>query len=111
MVEEIEIFRELKPRGFIDNLKTAILNDIPTSPKWAEAIAMTVQATVLSKMKISTRIGPLPLNVWHLMIGPSGLAYKTTPFKYFVYPILVEVSKLINIYYARTNKTTKIQRG
>lgn len=91
-----DVFEELKPKGFIADFSSLILENIPTSPDWAEAIALTAEATVLSKVKVLTKIGPLSLNVWNLMIGPSGLAYKSTPILYFVYPTLAAVTGLIN---------------
>ncbi len=90
------VFEELKPQGFIQDFSNAILTDIPTSPDWAESIAMTLLATVLGKVKVLTKIGPMGLNIWNLMIGPSGLAYKSTPLLYYVYPTLVALTQLID---------------
>jgi len=91
-----ELFQELKPKGFIKDFSEAILSDIPTSPDWAESIALTVESTVLSKVRVLTKIGPLSLNIWNLMIGPSGLAYKSTPLLYYVYPTLAALTQLID---------------
>ena len=91
-----KIFEKLKPKGFISEFSEAILADIPTSPDWAESIALTVEATVLGKVRVLTKIGPLSLNLWNLMIGPSGLAYKSTPLLYYVYPTLAAVTQMID---------------
>jgi len=90
-----DVFEEEEPSGFVKEFADAITRNIPTSREWAEAIALTVESTVLSKVKALTKIGPVSLNVWHLMIGPSGLAYKTTPMRYFVYPTLVSLTQKI----------------
>ena len=90
-----EMFEEIKPSGFIADYSKIILESIPTSPDWVESIALSIEATVLGKVKVLTKIGPLSLNVWNMMIGPSGLAYKSTPLMYFVYPTLAGVAELI----------------
>lgn len=96
MFEPDDVFEELKPKGFIADFSELILESIPTSADWAEAIALTVEAAVLGKVKALTEIGPLSLNVFNLMIGPSGLAYKSTPLLYYVYPVLAQVTELID---------------
>ena len=45
--------------------------------------------------QIWTRIGPLNLNVWFMIVGPSGIANKTTPLKYHVRPMIEEMEQLI----------------
>lgn len=91
-----DIFEPLESKGFIGEFSRLILESIPTSQDWGEAIACAVESTVLAKVKVVTRIGPLGLNVWNLMIGPSGLAYKSTPILYYVYPVLSEVTEFID---------------
>ena len=73
-----------------------LLDAVPTSRDWAENIALTVLSTVCGRITLDTKIAPLPLNIWSLMIGPSGLAYKSTPLNYYVYPTLAEITELID---------------
>lgn len=83
--------------NFIDSYRDNILNYVPTSKDWAESIATSVLSTVMgSRRKIYNRIGALHLNVWYLMVGPSGLAYKTAPLLYFAMPTLAEVTRKID---------------
>jgi len=82
--------------GFIEKFKEFLLSQIPTSPEWAEDIATSVVSLVAGPDRyISTRIGKLRLNVWFLYIGPSGLAYKTTPWRYCLLPLLLRLSELV----------------
>ena len=90
-----DMFDSLETKGFIKEYSELILESIPTSRDWAEAIAMTVESVVLGNVKVTTKIGPLALNIWNLMVGPSGLAYKTTPLIYYVYPTLSEITEMI----------------
>jgi len=90
------MFDSLETKGFIKEYSDLILESIPTSKDWSEAIAMTVESVVLGNVKVTTKIGPLALNIWNLMVGPSGLAYKTTPLIYYVYPTLAEVTEMIS---------------
>lgn len=82
--------------NFIEDFRNFILEYVPTDERWAEAIAITVLSTAVGRKRvILSRIGDLHLNVWHLMIGPSGLAYKSAPILYFALPTLAELSKAI----------------
>jgi hypothetical protein len=82
--------------GFIEEFKEFLLSQIPTSPSWAEDIATSVVSLVAGPERLtSTRIGQLRLNLWFLYIGPSGLAYKTAPLRYFLLPLLLRLGKLI----------------
>jgi len=83
--------------NFIEDFKNFILEYVPTDERWAEAMAITVLSTTVGRKRvILSKIGDLHLNVWHLMVGPSGLAYKSAPILYFTLPTLAEFSKLIN---------------
>jgi len=82
---------------FIEEYKTYILDRIPTQPEWAEAIAITVLSTAVGPdRKLPDRIGKLELNTWFLMIGPSGIAYKSAPLKYIVTPTLIKMTEFID---------------
>jgi hypothetical protein len=86
---------EVRAKGFIEEFSEFILSNVPTSPEWAEDNAIGVlSAVVRPDLYVSTCIGDLPLNVWFLMIGPSGLAHKTTPWKYYVIPLLRKFHEL-----------------
>jgi len=82
---------------FIEDFKDFILENIPTSELWAESIATTMISTMVTRDKyIRTSLGRLHLNTWFMMIGPSGLAAKTTPLTSMVFPILAEITQKIN---------------
>lgn len=42
---------------------------------------------------ISNVIGKLPLNVWYMCVGPSGLAKKTVPLKNYLLPTIARVGE------------------
>jgi hypothetical protein len=80
---------------FIQDLKKTILKDIPTNPDWAESIAVTtLNAVVADRIFAVDKIGPLHPNLFFLAIGPSGLAAKTIPIKYYQFPILMKFKEL-----------------
>jgi len=80
---------------FIVDFKNFILKHVPTNPDWAESVATNVLATVLDrKVHIMTKIGRLHPNLFFLVIGPSGLAYKTAPIKYYAMPTLIKYGEL-----------------
>lgn len=82
---------------FIEDFKDFILQNVPTSELWAESIATCLISTMVTRDRfIRTSLGKLRLNTWFLMIGPSGLAAKTTPMSSMVFPILAEVTQKIN---------------
>jgi hypothetical protein len=86
---------EVRAKGFIEEFSEFILSNVPTSPGWAEDNAIGVLSAVAGPdLRVSTKIGVLPLNIWFLMIGPSGLAHKTTPWKYYVIPLLRKFHEL-----------------
>jgi len=90
-----DIFEELKPKGFIGEYADFLLSNVPTSKEWTEDLATSVLSTVLgSERFVSTRIGRLRLNVWHIFVGPSGLSYKTLPLKDYVSKTLIKVGEL-----------------
>jgi len=84
--------------GFIEEYRDFILEYVPTSPDWAESIACAVLSTALGPKRkiVSSKLGTLQLNLWFLMIGPSGLAHKTVPLKNFALPTLAQLTKKIN---------------
>lgn len=86
--------KPLEPVGFIQMLRDEILKSIPTAPDWAEAIAISLEASALEKMRIVNVMNPLALNVWFLNIGASGLAHKSLPLRSFVYGIVDKFEEL-----------------
>jgi len=85
-----------KARGFIGEFSDFILDNIPTTPEWAEDISTFLLSVAAGSEKyVLTKMGPLRMNVWFLTIGPSGLAYKSTPINYFVYPVMTSLTEII----------------
>lgn len=75
--------------GFVEDYRDFILEHVPTNKDWAESVAINVFNTVLGKdIEIHTQIGKLNTNLFFLCIGPSGLAQKTNPLKYYALPTL-----------------------
>lgn len=92
---------------FILDLRDAILKDIPTNPDWAESIATNVlNAVVGEHICTTTQIGELNTNLIFTEIGPSGLANKTTPLKYFAHPILSRFKEITGIDLFRCSRFT-----
>jgi len=90
-----ELFEERDSEGFIKEYSNFILDNVPTTKGWAEDVAVGLLSTVMGfKRYISTRIGRLRLNVWHIFVGPSGIAHKTVPLKNFVIPTLIKLSEI-----------------
>lgn len=78
----------------ITQISTFIHNTTKTSYAWAECVATSMLSTVMGPNRyISNIIGKLPLNVWYMCIGPSGLAKKTVPLKNFLLPIIGRVGE------------------
>lgn len=85
-----------KDVGFIPEFRDFVLEHIPTSSDWAESIAISLLSTACGgEIYVRSKIGHLKLNVWFLMIGPSGMAYKSTPLNYFVYPVLTALTEQV----------------
>lgn len=83
------VFEEIKPQGFIREYSEFLLSHVPTSENWAEDLAVgALSGAVGPDRFVSTKIGRLRPNVWHIFVGPSGLAYKTIPIKDYVIPTL-----------------------
>ena len=88
---------EEHPDGFIGEFKDIILQRINTVPRWAEAVSTGILSTAVGPSKMTyTRVGPLHLNLFHLIVGASGIAHKTTPLKYHAIPMLEEFQYLLN---------------
>jgi len=80
--------------GFIPEYRDFVLDHIPTSRDWAESIAISLLSTAVGgDVYVRSKIGHLKLNLWFLMVGPSGIAYKSTPLKYFVFPVLTKLTE------------------
>jgi len=89
--------RMVEEKGFIPEFRDFILAHIPTSHDWAESIAISLLSTAVGGNRfVRSKIGPLKLNLWFLMIGPSGIAHKSTPMNYFVYPVLRELTEYVD---------------
>ena len=82
--------------GFIDEFKDFILDRTDTSPDWAEAIGTSLCSTAIgSDRRLATIMGSIKLNVFYIMIGPSGIASKSVPINQFARPILTEYNELV----------------
>ena len=83
-----------KDQDFIAQVADFISITTMTSQSWAECIATSMLSTVMgSERYISDKKGKLNLNVWFLMIGPSGIGQKTTPLKTYLLPILAKTTE------------------
>lgn len=84
--------------GFISEYSNFILEHVPTTLKWAEANALCLLSIASGPEKyVRMKPGPLRLNVWNLMIGPSGLGHKSLPINSFAIPVLGKLKDLINV--------------
>jgi len=82
---------------FIEDLRDEIVTNIPTHPRWAEAIAVTLLATAAGPNRyVPTCMGNIKLNMWYVAIGPSGLGYKSLPLRTYARPILWKLSEKID---------------
>lgn len=86
---------ETQTRGFIEEYRDFVLQHIPTDRLWAESIAIAILTSVLQFFTLPTIIGNLKLNLNILGIGPSGLAHKTSPLKYFAIPLIRELQSIV----------------
>lgn len=85
MVEEI---------GFIPEFRDFLLDHVPTSRDWAESIAISLLSTAVGgDVFVRSKIGHLKLNLWFLMVGPSGISYKSVPLNYYVFPVLTRLTE------------------
>jgi len=84
--------------GFIDDYRDFILCRVPTNRDWVESVATNVFNTVLgTDVEIHTQIGKLNTNLFFLCIGPSGLAQKTNPLKYYALPTLIGYGQCLDL--------------
>jgi len=82
-----------KNEDFITQVADFIEDTTMTSRAWSECVATSLLSTVMGPEKfISDRMSKLNMNVWFLMVGPSGLAKKSLPLKSYLFPILLKVS-------------------
>jgi len=88
-----QLFKPLEAQGFIADFRDFLLSRLPTNPLWAENIALTMLSSVLGKVTFPNKYGPVKLNIGTLMIGPSGLAYKSLPLNHYVYPLLRRITE------------------
>lgn len=83
-----------KSKDFINQVSNFIQDTTMTSKVWAEAISLNMLSTVMGPERyISDEKGKLNLNVWSLIIGPSGIGQKTTPIKTYLLPILAKTTE------------------
>lgn len=81
---------------FIEEYSDFLLSNVPTSKEWAEDLATGILSSVMGPNRyVSTRLGNLRMNVWHVFIGPSGLSYKTLPLKDYVTETLIKTGELL----------------
>jgi len=84
-------------RGFIKDFGEFLSEHNPSNPDWIESIAVGCLASSLDRNKfIMTKIGPLRMNVFFLMLGPSGLSNKTSPLLYHTIPVLQLLNSMTN---------------
>src|SRR5579863_6149590 len=95
-MSELESSVEGHPDGFIGEFKDSILERVPTPSDWAESIATAIMSVAVGRDKfLRTRIGPLNLNTFFMIVGTSGIANKTTPMKYFARPMIQEIESVL----------------
>lgn len=83
-------------KGLIPEFADLITKHIPTPKEWATNIATAILSIAVGADKVvRSDIGPLHMNLWFLMVGPSGLAHKTTPLNYFAFPVLTKLTENI----------------
>lgn len=81
--------------GMIEEYTTYLLDHVPTNKHWATLIATTLVSSILTrKTYVITKIGPLRLNLFTLMIGPSGMSNKTAPLLYHMLPLIQRFNDL-----------------
>lgn len=78
---------------FITRVATFISETTLTSYAWAECIALNLLSTIMGPDRvIIDKMGKLNLNLFFLIIGPSGIAKKTTPIKTYTGEIFRKLS-------------------
>ena len=93
--EEKEKAGKGKVSDFITEYASFLASHVPTSWEWCEDLATGVLSTVIGLERyVATSIGRLRLNIWHVFIGPSGLAYKTIPLKDYVIETLLKIKEI-----------------
>jgi len=84
-------------KGFIKDFTNHILEHVPTHPDWAESLAISCLSSCLDRdVYIVTKKGPLRLNLFFMVIGPSGLADKTVSMDHAI--------ELLNCFKNQTNR-------
>lgn len=78
---------------FLEEYSGLIAERVPTAQDWIENCALTVLSNVCHNVKLPDKLGTVKLNLWSMVIGPSGLAHKTIPLVDYVHPTLVTLNK------------------
>ena len=82
---------------FIEDFSKYIMDKFPTNRDWADLCSLTAISSSISRdTAVYTRMGPMRLNIFSLNIGPSRLAYKSTPLKYCLIPTLYNLGENLN---------------
>ncbi len=78
--------------NFIEDFKDYILDHVPTSPDWASMISTLLLSSVLTRKTYTlNKLDPVHFNLFGMIVGPSGISYKTTPLKH-MYKVLMQVN-------------------
>lgn len=93
--------------NILDEMEAFLIETYNILPEWARAISNTLFCSVLNEnIFVYTELGPLRLNNFYLMIGPSGLSVKTTPLLNFAIPLLERVQELTDKRYIMPSRFT-----
>jgi len=85
--------------GFIEDYTKLMVERIPTNRHWLESVAVNVFNTILgTSVRADTKLGRLNTNLFFMCIGPSGIAHKSVPLKYYAIPTLTDYGQRIEEY-------------
>jgi len=77
---------------FLRLFRNFITKRVGTHEDYAELLSLSALATTVGKkVVLETKVAPLQLNLFVLFVGPSGLARKTLPLRFYLNDVLREL--------------------
>jgi hypothetical protein len=74
-----------------------MLNGVNTHPDWAESLAVAIVGMLAGRKRyMFNNLGPLRANLFFIMVGASGLSFKSVPLMKVARPLLKRLSKAVN---------------
>jgi hypothetical protein len=93
--EQVQRYLQMLPNGILRDITKYIVDRCPTSYSWAECQSLVLLSLAMGlKRHIKTKMGRVRAHLFILNVGPSRIAFKTVPIKYYSREILLKMCEL-----------------